>query len=57
MPPKQQTDSNEEGVVPSWRRSGYYRNRIQNTDATNTLSTSKLHLNNANMLLTSLNHR
>ncbi|XP_076671896.1 myosin binding subunit isoform X2 [Andrena cerasifolii] len=39
MPPKQQTDSNEEGVIPSWRRSGSFRNRIQNTEATNTLST------------------
>ncbi|XP_043248395.1 protein phosphatase 1 regulatory subunit 12A isoform X5 [Colletes gigas] len=39
MPPKQQTDSNEEGVVPSWRRSGSFRNRIQNTEATNSLST------------------
>ncbi|XP_017885940.1 protein phosphatase 1 regulatory subunit 12B isoform X8 [Ceratina calcarata] len=38
MPPKQQTD-NEEGVIPSWRRSGSFRNRIQNTEATNTLST------------------
>ncbi|KOC63443.1 Protein phosphatase 1 regulatory subunit 12A [Habropoda laboriosa] len=39
MPPKQQTDSNEEDVIPSWRRSGSFRNRIQNTDATHTLST------------------
>ncbi|XP_076169891.1 myosin binding subunit isoform X4 [Ptiloglossa arizonensis] len=39
MPPKQQTDSNEEGVVPSWRRSGSFKNRIQNTEATNSLST------------------
>lgn len=42
MPPKQQTDSNEEGVVPSWRRSGSFKNRIQNTEATNSLSTSEL---------------
>ncbi|XP_076225365.1 myosin binding subunit isoform X7 [Nomia melanderi] len=39
MPPKQQTDNNEEGVIPSWRRSGSFRNRIQTTDATNSLST------------------
>lgn len=39
MPPKQQTD-NEEGVIPSWRRSGSFRNRVQNTEAT--LSSSKL---------------
>ncbi|XP_034190459.1 myosin binding subunit isoform X9 [Osmia lignaria lignaria] len=39
MPPKQQTDSNEEGVIPSWRRSGSFRNRIQNTETTNTVST------------------
>ncbi|XP_076650168.1 myosin binding subunit isoform X10 [Halictus rubicundus] len=38
MPPKQQTDSNEEGVIPSWRRSRSLRCRIQ-TDATNSLST------------------
>ncbi|CAK9829301.1 Protein phosphatase 1 regulatory subunit 12A [Anthophora retusa] len=39
MPPKQQTDNNEEDVIPSWRRSGSFRNRIQNTEATHTLST------------------
>ncbi|XP_076375496.1 myosin binding subunit isoform X10 [Megalopta genalis] len=37
MPPKQQTDSNEEGVIPSWRRSRPIR-YIQ-PDATNSLST------------------
>ncbi|KOX67558.1 Protein phosphatase 1 regulatory subunit 12A [Melipona quadrifasciata] len=37
MPPKQQTDS-EEGVIPSWRRSGSFRNRVQNTEGTYTLS-------------------
>lgn len=40
MPPKQQTD-NEEGIIPSWRRSGSFRNRIQNTETTHTLSSSK----------------
>ncbi|XP_070510459.1 protein phosphatase 1 regulatory subunit 12A isoform X3 [Cardiocondyla obscurior] len=35
LPPKQQTDNNEDGVVPSWRRSGSFRNRIQNTEITN----------------------
>ncbi|KAG7187601.1 hypothetical protein KM043_016667 [Ampulex compressa] len=39
LPPKQQTDNNEEGVIPSWRRSGSFRNRIQNTESTNSLST------------------
>nr|XP_012146153.1 PREDICTED: protein phosphatase 1 regulatory subunit 12C isoform X8 [Megachile rotundata] len=39
MPPKQQTDNNEEGVIPSWRRSGSFRNRIQNTETTNTVPT------------------
>ncbi|XP_015429848.1 PREDICTED: protein phosphatase 1 regulatory subunit 12A isoform X3 [Dufourea novaeangliae] len=39
LPPKQQIDNNEEGVIPSWRRSGSFRNRIQNTEATNSLST------------------
>ncbi|XP_043788640.1 protein phosphatase 1 regulatory subunit 12A isoform X4 [Apis laboriosa] len=37
MPPKQQTD-NEEGIIPSWRRSGSFRNRVQNTETTHTLS-------------------
>ncbi|XP_078040846.1 myosin binding subunit isoform X5 [Augochlora pura] len=37
MPPKQQTDNNEEGVIPSWRRSRPIR-YIQ-PDATNSLST------------------
>ncbi|XP_012230934.1 protein phosphatase 1 regulatory subunit 12B isoform X7 [Linepithema humile] len=39
LPPKQQTDSNEEGVVPSWRRSGSFRNRMQNTETTNSAPT------------------
>lgn len=39
MPPKQQTEDNEEGVVPSWRRSGSFRNKMQSTETTN--STSK----------------
>ena len=42
MPPKQQTDNNEEGVVPSWRRSGSFRNRMQNIETTtNSAPTSK----------------
>lgn len=40
LPPKQQTDNNEEGVVPSWRRSGSFRNRMQNTETTNSAPTS-----------------
>ncbi|RLU26547.1 hypothetical protein DMN91_000343, partial [Ooceraea biroi] len=40
LPPKQQTDNNEEGVVPSWRRSGSFRNRMQSTETTNSTSTS-----------------
>lgn len=32
LPPKQQTDNNEEGVIPSWRRSGSFRSRIQNAE-------------------------
>ncbi|EZA47137.1 Protein phosphatase 1 regulatory subunit 12A [Ooceraea biroi] len=39
LPPKQQTDNNEEGVVPSWRRSGSFRNRMQSTETTNSTST------------------
>ncbi|XP_011155200.1 protein phosphatase 1 regulatory subunit 12A isoform X5 [Harpegnathos saltator] len=39
LPPKQQTDNNEEGVVPSWRRSGSFRNRVQSTETTNSAST------------------
>ncbi|XP_011636513.1 protein phosphatase 1 regulatory subunit 12A-like isoform X7 [Pogonomyrmex barbatus] len=38
LPPKQQTDNNEDGVVPSWRRSGSFRNRMQNAE-TNSTST------------------
>ncbi|XP_050462399.1 protein phosphatase 1 regulatory subunit 12A isoform X2 [Cataglyphis hispanica] len=38
LPPKQQTDNNEEGVVPSWRRSGSFRNKMQNTETTNSVS-------------------
>lgn len=40
LPPKQQTDNNEEGVVPSWRRSGSFRNRVQSTEITNSSPTS-----------------
>ncbi|XP_070158494.1 protein phosphatase 1 regulatory subunit 12A isoform X1 [Polyergus mexicanus] len=39
LPPKQQTDNNEEGVVPSWRRSGSFRNKMQSTETTNSVST------------------
>ncbi|XP_024890049.1 protein phosphatase 1 regulatory subunit 12A isoform X7 [Temnothorax curvispinosus] len=39
LPPKQQTDNNEDGVVPSWRRSGSFRNRMQSTDTTNSAPT------------------
>ncbi|XP_011053709.1 PREDICTED: protein phosphatase 1 regulatory subunit 12A isoform X6 [Acromyrmex echinatior] len=39
LPPKQQTDNNEDGVVPSWRRSGSFRNRMQSTETTNSAST------------------
>ncbi|XP_011873361.1 PREDICTED: protein phosphatase 1 regulatory subunit 12A isoform X4 [Vollenhovia emeryi] len=39
LPPKQQTDNNEDGVVPSWRRSGSFRNRMQSTETTNSTST------------------
>ncbi|XP_011256027.2 protein phosphatase 1 regulatory subunit 12A isoform X6 [Camponotus floridanus] len=35
LPPKQQTEDNEEGVVPSWRRSGSFRNKMQSTETTN----------------------
>ncbi|XP_071582727.1 protein phosphatase 1 regulatory subunit 12B isoform X7 [Temnothorax nylanderi] len=39
LPPKQQTDNNEDGVVPSWRRSGSFRNRMQSTETTNSAPT------------------
>ncbi|XP_012521296.1 protein phosphatase 1 regulatory subunit 12A isoform X5 [Monomorium pharaonis] len=39
LPPKQQTDNNEDSVVPSWRRSGSFRNRMQSTETTNSAST------------------
>ncbi|XP_077256965.1 myosin binding subunit isoform X6 [Temnothorax americanus] len=39
LPPKQQTDNNEDGVVPSWRRSGSFRNKMQSTETTNSAPT------------------
>ncbi|XP_015108810.1 protein phosphatase 1 regulatory subunit 12A isoform X2 [Diachasma alloeum] len=41
LPPKQQTENTEEGIIPSWRRSGSFRNRIQEAESTNSL-TSKI---------------
>ncbi|XP_011309045.1 protein phosphatase 1 regulatory subunit 12A isoform X7 [Fopius arisanus] len=41
LPPKQQTENAEEGIIPSWRRSGSFRNRIQEAESTNSL-TSKI---------------
>ncbi|XP_011698882.1 PREDICTED: protein phosphatase 1 regulatory subunit 12A-like isoform X7 [Wasmannia auropunctata] len=42
LPPKQQTDNNEDGVVPSWRRSGSFRNRMQSTETTTNSASTKL---------------
>jgi hypothetical protein len=39
-PPKQQTESIEEGNVPSWRRSGSFRNRGLDIEAANAISAS-----------------
>ncbi|XP_063987625.1 protein phosphatase 1 regulatory subunit 12A isoform X5 [Diachasmimorpha longicaudata] len=41
LPPKQQPENTEEGIIPSWRRSGSFRNRIQEAESTNSL-TSKM---------------
>ncbi|KAF7994916.1 hypothetical protein HCN44_004388 [Aphidius gifuensis] len=43
LPPKQQTENTEEGTtIPSWRRSGSFKNRIQEVEPTNTLSSKKI---------------
>ncbi|XP_058797034.1 protein phosphatase 1 regulatory subunit 12B isoform X3 [Phymastichus coffea] len=38
-PPKQQTENNEDGSVPSWRRSGSFRNRGIESEAANSAPT------------------
>ncbi|KAI4485805.1 hypothetical protein M0804_006294 [Polistes exclamans] len=50
LPPKQQTDNNEEGVIPSWRRSGSFRNRIQNVEELEDKDKSTKLLNSPNKL-------
>ncbi|XP_043502571.1 protein phosphatase 1 regulatory subunit 12A isoform X6 [Polistes fuscatus] len=52
LPPKQQTDNNEEGVIPSWRRSGSFRNRIQNVEELEDKDKSTKLLNSPNKLPT-----
>ncbi|KAK2581296.1 hypothetical protein KPH14_008080 [Odynerus spinipes] len=52
LPPKQQTDSNEEGVVPSWRRSGSFRSRIQNAEELEDKDKSTKLLNTPNKIAT-----
>ncbi|KAK0176325.1 hypothetical protein PV328_000472 [Microctonus aethiopoides] len=37
LPPKQQIENTEEGTIPSWRRSGSFRSRIQESEPTNVL--------------------
>ncbi|KAK0167179.1 hypothetical protein PV327_004610 [Microctonus hyperodae] len=37
LPPKQQIENTEEGTIPSWRRSGSFRSRIQESEPTNAL--------------------
>ncbi|XP_046733796.1 protein phosphatase 1 regulatory subunit 12A isoform X4 [Diprion similis] len=39
LPPKQQTDNNEDGAIPSWRRSGSFRSRNQESETTNSIPT------------------
>ncbi|XP_012279348.1 protein phosphatase 1 regulatory subunit 12A isoform X2 [Orussus abietinus] len=39
LPPKQQTENNEDGAIPPWRRPGSFRNRTQEVDPANSLST------------------
>lgn len=38
MPSKQETENNDEGSIPSWRRSGSFRNRNQDSEPVNSLS-------------------
>ncbi|XP_046833340.1 protein phosphatase 1 regulatory subunit 12A isoform X3 [Vespa crabro] len=52
LPPKQQTDNNEEGVVPSWRRSGSFRSRIQNVEELEDKDKSTKLLNTPNKITT-----
>lgn len=40
LPPKQ-TENTEDETIPSWRRSGSFRNRIQDPDAANSVSSGK----------------
>ncbi|XP_014207906.1 protein phosphatase 1 regulatory subunit 12B isoform X2 [Copidosoma floridanum] len=39
VPPKQQSENNDEGSIPSWRRSGSFRNRGHEMESTNSIST------------------
>ncbi|XP_057318576.1 protein phosphatase 1 regulatory subunit 12A isoform X6 [Microplitis mediator] len=41
LPPKQQTENTEEGTIPSWRRSGSFRSRIQENEPTNSVASTK----------------
>nr|XP_050861530.1 protein phosphatase 1 regulatory subunit 12A isoform X1 [Vespula vulgaris] len=52
LPPKQQIDNNEEGVVPSWRRSGSFRSRIQNVEELEDKDKSTKLLNTPNKITT-----
>ncbi|XP_033211920.1 protein phosphatase 1 regulatory subunit 12A isoform X5 [Belonocnema kinseyi] len=38
VPIKQETENNEEGSIPSWRRSGSFRSRTQDSEPVNSLS-------------------
>lgn len=51
LPPKQQIENTEEGTIPSWRRSGSFRSRIQESEPTNVLPPSKLNDNLQNKFI------
>lgn len=50
MPSKQETENNDEGSIPSWRRSGSFRNRNQDSEPVNSLSSSKYKFQNIFLL-------
>ncbi|XP_074096930.1 myosin binding subunit isoform X4 [Cotesia typhae] len=41
LPPKQQTENTDEDTIPSWRRSGSFRSRIQENEPTNSVASTK----------------
>lgn len=46
MPIKQETENNDEGSIPSWRRSGSFKSRNQDSEPVNSLSSSEYQFKN-----------